>query len=132
LSSQLRARGVRPRKSLGQNFLVDDGTAGRIAAAAALSPRDLAIEIGAGTGALTRHLAQVAGHVIALEIDPALLPILQADTAEAGNVTVVHGDALEVDFAGQAGAAAAAHGSPFDRTCFVANLPYYITSVAIR
>jgi 16S rRNA (adenine1518-N6/adenine1519-N6)-dimethyltransferase len=134
LSSRSRGRGIQPRKSLGQNFLTDDTTARRIAAAATLSPSDLAIEIGPGTGALTRHLAGSAGHVVAIELDPALLPVLQQELAGAGadNVTIVHGDALEVDFARLAREAERVHGASFARVCFVANLPYYITSAAIR
>jgi 16S rRNA (adenine1518-N6/adenine1519-N6)-dimethyltransferase len=132
LSSRSRGRGIQPRKSLGQNFLTDDTTARRIAAAATLSPSDLAIEIGPGTGALTRHLAGSAGHVVAIELDPALLPVLQGELAGAGNVTIIHGDALEVDLAGLAREAERVHGASFARVCFVANLPYYITSAAIR
>lgn len=128
----MRARGVQPRKSLGQNFLTDDGTARRIAAAAALTARDLAIEIGPGAGALTRHLVQAAGHVIAIELDAELLPHLREAAAGAPNLTIVQGDALEVDYGRLAAAAAAAHGAVFERICFVANLPYYITSLAIR
>jgi 16S rRNA (adenine1518-N6/adenine1519-N6)-dimethyltransferase len=132
LSSRLKARGVQPRKSLGQNFLTDDGTARRIAAAAGLSSRDLVFEIGPGAGALTQHLAAAAGHVVAIELDPALLGILGEELAGTSNVTLIHGDALEVDFGRLVDAAAAVDGRPFERICFVANLPYYITSAIIR
>ena len=70
----LREFGLRPKKSLGQNWLVDESALSRITAAAELSPQDTVLEIGPGLGALTRHLAERAGHVIAIDLDAALLP----------------------------------------------------------
>jgi 16S rRNA (adenine1518-N6/adenine1519-N6)-dimethyltransferase len=131
LSSRLKARGFVPRKSLGQNFLTDDATAQRIVAAADISDRDLVFEVGPGTGALTRHLAAAAGRVIAVELDQTLLPILQEELGATSNVTLVHGDALDVDFPTLA-QNAQTHFGQFSAIRFVANLPYYITSAAIR
>jgi 16S rRNA (adenine1518-N6/adenine1519-N6)-dimethyltransferase len=132
LSSRRQARGIVPRKSLGQNFLTDDATARRIVEAAEIERDDLAFEIGPGTGALTVHLVERAGWVVAIELDQALIPVLQDALGEARNITVVHGDALEVDFAGLVREAERAFGRPFKAIRFVANLPYYITSAAIR
>lgn len=132
MNSSFRAHGVTPRKSLGQNFLVDEATARRIVAAAEVTRGDLALEIGPGTGALTVHLAAQAGRVVAIELDRALIPTLKQALGAASNVTVVQGDALAVDLAALAQAETEAFGRPFDAVRVVANLPYYITSAAIR
>jgi len=132
LSSRLKARGIVPRKSLGQNFLTDDATARRIVDAAEITAEDLALEIGPGAGALTVHLARRAGWVVAVELDHALIPLLQRELAGSRNVAIVHGDALEVDFGSLVREAEQAFGRSFAAVRFVANLPYYITSAAIR
>lgn len=132
MSSRLKAHGIFPRKSLGQNFLADEATARRIVDAAEIEQSDLVFEIGPGTGALTTRLAKCAGWVVSIELDRALIPALREELGEARNVTIVHGDALEADFVQLAQEAARAFGNPFRATRFVANLPYYITSAAIR
>ena len=132
MSSRLKTRGIVPRKSLGQNFLTDDATARRIVDAAEIGREDLAFEIGPGLGALTVHLARRAGWVVAIELDRALIPNLQRELAGLGNVAIIQGDALEADFAILAHEAEQAFGRSFAAIRFVANLPYYITSAAIR
>lgn len=132
MSSRLKARGIVPRKSLGQNFLTDDATARRIVDAAEVGRSDLVFEIGPGVGALTTHLVRCAGWVVAIELDQTLIPALQDALGGAQNVTVLHGDALEVDFIRLAQDAKHAFGGSFEAIRFVANLPYYITSAAIR
>jgi len=117
-----------PRKSLGQHFLADQAVAARIVAAAEIAKDDLVIEIGPGTGALTVWLAQRAKRVIAIELDQSLIPALEARLRALPNVTIVHGDALEVDFK----ALVQRETGAFAAIRFVANLPYYITSAAIR
>jgi len=117
-----------PRKRLGQHFLTNQVIAERIVAAAHIGSDDLVLEIGPGTGALTVWLAQRAKRVIAIELDRSLLPALKAKLGAATNVTVVHGDALAIDFEALVGREAGA----FAAVRFVANLPYYITSAAIR
>lgn len=117
-----------PRKSLGQHFLTDQAIAARIVAAAEIAKDDLVIEIGPGTGALTVRLAQHARRVIAIELDRSLIPTLEARLRASSNVTIVHGDALEADF----NALTQQETGPFAAIRFVANLPYYITSAAIR
>ena len=72
----LREFDLRPNKSLGQNWLVDESALARIAAAAELTPQDTVLEIGPGLGSLTRHLAEGAGRVVAVELDAALIPPL--------------------------------------------------------
>ncbi len=131
IKSQLHAFGVSPHKSLGQNFLVDEGVALKIVAAAEFQPGDIAIEIGPGTGALTRFLSEAAQHVFAIELDARLLPVLESNVAGVTNLTIVQADALEVDF-GALVATLNLPSSPPPIIRFVANLPYYITAVAIR
>ena len=117
-----------PKKSLGQNFLRDDQHARRIVAAANIQPDEIAIEIGPGVGALTQHLVQVARKVIAIELDANLIPELRANVASEA-LRIVHADAMAVDFA----TLLQEHGELATAPVkFVANLPYYITSAAIR
>lgn len=122
-SNRARAHGIQPRKSLGQNFLVDDAVSRRIVDAARIQPGDLVVEIGPGLGALTRLLAAHAEQVIAIELDQSIIPALNQELAHCDNVRIVHGDALEVDYQELTA------GRPVR---IVANLPYYITSHAIR
>lgn len=120
----LRAFGIRPRKRWGQHFLVSRGALEQILAAADLTGQDTVLEIGAGLGTLTAALAQRAGRVIAVEIDRALLPALQAAVAPYPNVQTIVGDAMTVDLA-------AAFGDGPGRRQLVANLPYNAASALI-
>jgi 16S rRNA (adenine1518-N6/adenine1519-N6)-dimethyltransferase len=132
LTKTLRSRGVIPRKSLGQNFLTDDAMAQRIVAAAQIAPHNTVIEIGAGAGALTKHLARQARRVLAVELDQQLIPILREELAGFTNVLIVHDDALEIDFARLIRREAQVQTETGDEIRVVANLPYYITSAVIR
>jgi 16S rRNA (adenine1518-N6/adenine1519-N6)-dimethyltransferase len=124
-AGELLARhGLSPKKSLGQNFLVDPRVPERIAAAAELSPDDVVVEIGAGLGALTAHLLGRAQRVVAIERDARLAAVLRGELGARDDLTIVEGDALEFDWA--AGARAA--GRPL---IVVGNLPYVVTSPVI-
>lgn len=123
LLAQLSTLGIRPKKGLGQNFLVDPAHRARIVAAADLTPDDTVLEVGPGPGVLTELLAQQAGRVIAVELDDRLIPFLRERFAGQPRVTIVHADILETD------PAELVEGRPYK---VVANLPYYITSAAIR
>ena len=90
--------GVRPTKSLGQNFLIDPNLARAIAADAEVGPGDRVIEIGAGLGSLTMALASTGARVRAIEFDRRLLPALEEVTAALDGVEIVHADALKVDW----------------------------------
>ena len=108
---------VRPKKRLGQHFLVDDNILGVIARLAELQPEDVAREIGPGLGAPTRYLADRVGHVHAVELDRSLEPEL-AELAARPNVDLHWGDALAIDLA-------ALEPAP---TKLVANLPYNVAT----
>jgi 16S rRNA (adenine1518-N6/adenine1519-N6)-dimethyltransferase len=121
-ANELLARyGLRPKKSWGQNFLVDRRVADRIVQAAAVQADDVVVEIGAGLGALTAGLAAAAGRVVAVERDPDLVAVLRAELAGQQRVEVAAVDALEYDFAAEAGRSGRA-------LVVVGNLPYQITS----
>jgi 16S rRNA (adenine1518-N6/adenine1519-N6)-dimethyltransferase len=122
----LHAAGVRPRKSLGQNFLVDDGALAQVASAADIGAEDVLLEIGAGVGSLTRLLAACARRVIAVEIDPLLISLLRAALSSFPNVTLVQGDILTLPVEDLVGNAALGNYK------VAANIPYYITSAIIR
>ncbi|MFQ6034137.1 MAG: 16S rRNA (adenine(1518)-N(6)/adenine(1519)-N(6))-dimethyltransferase RsmA [Candidatus Bipolaricaulia bacterium] len=120
----LREKGIRPKRGLGQHFLCDENILEKIVAAAELSPDELVIEPGAGLGTLTLALAARAGRVIAVELDPRLIPILQANiaAARADNVRVIAQDFLKLGLAELVVAAGE------KRAKVVGNLPYGITS----
>lgn len=111
------------QKKYGQNFLIDTVVLERIIKAAQIGPEDCVLEIGPGIGSMTQYLAENAGKVIAVEIDKALIPILEETLAPYGNVTVLQGDILKVDIRELAEKYHA--GKPLK---VVANLPYYITT----
>jgi 16S rRNA (adenine1518-N6/adenine1519-N6)-dimethyltransferase len=120
--SLLRRLGLKPKKALGQHFLLHPHQARRIVAALNLQGEDTVVEIGAGLGALTTFLAQAARRVIALEWDPDLARFLQEDLfSKTPGVEVLCQDVLDFDFK-EAGQAA---GQPL---AVVGNLPYQITS----
>ncbi len=118
----LKSHGVRARKRLGQNFLVDDSAVEAIIKAAAIEPTDRVLEIGAGLGALTVPLAMAAEAVTAVELDERLTKILVERTRLCTNIQIVRGDFLEIPLDDLVPAGSAT------RWKVVANLPYYVTS----
>jgi 16S rRNA (adenine1518-N6/adenine1519-N6)-dimethyltransferase len=115
--------GFKFSKGLGQNFLIDDTVLEDIIEAAYISPEDLVIEIGPGVGTLTKLLLKKAKKVCAIELDDKLIPILQEELKEFGNLELIHGDALKVDFNEIIGDEKSVK--------VVANLPYYVTTPII-
>jgi 16S rRNA (adenine1518-N6/adenine1519-N6)-dimethyltransferase len=93
----LAARGLRPKKRLGQHFLVDGGAARKIASLCVLEAGTWVVEIGAGTGTLTRALLEAGARLRALEIDPDLIEVLR-DRADLARAEIVEADALTYDF----------------------------------
>jgi 16S rRNA (adenine1518-N6/adenine1519-N6)-dimethyltransferase len=119
----LKRYDLHARKGLGQNFLQDPLVLEKIVSAAEIQPTDIVLEIGPGLGSLTRYLAVAAKEVVAVELDPNLLPPLKAVLSPYQNVRLIHGDMLKL--------------SPKDLIAendyiVVANIPYYITSAVIR
>ncbi|MGH7709413.1 MAG: 16S rRNA (adenine(1518)-N(6)/adenine(1519)-N(6))-dimethyltransferase RsmA [Vulcanimicrobiaceae bacterium] len=117
----LGERGLRPKRRLGQNFLMDAGVAGRIARLCVDEPAGRVVEIGAGTGALTIALLALGAAVTAIEIDPDLVAIMRS-RPELLPATILQADALAFDFAGWAA------GSPW---VAAGNLPYNIATPLI-
>ncbi len=95
LRTLFEERGIHPKNKLGQNFLIDLNLIELLVRSAELNKGDLALEIGCGTGSLTNRLAQHAGAVLAIEIDPLFFNLTQETVLDRGNVTLVHADALK-------------------------------------
>src|SRR3989344_4652275 len=115
------------RKSLGQNFLMHSRIAERIALVADIKPDDVVLEIGPGTGMLTRELLKLAGRVVAIEADRELFEKLQTDFKNEiaeNKLELIHGDIrkypLNTAIAGNSGYKV------------VANIPYYLTGEIFR
>lgn len=123
LRNLLAAHRMRPLKSFGQNFLVDRSVLQNIVEAAAIEPDDELLEVGSGTGVLTRELAKQARRVVAVELERDMLSLLKNTTAAYPNVELVARNLLFLDpveiFA----------QAPYK---LVANLPYYITAPTFR
>ncbi|HEY8744976.1 MAG TPA: 16S rRNA (adenine(1518)-N(6)/adenine(1519)-N(6))-dimethyltransferase RsmA [Chloroflexota bacterium] len=123
LQATLRAHNVRPSKSLGQNFLLDLDVVDASLAAAKVGPDDTILEVGPGAGVLTLALVRAARRVVAVELDHDMLRILAAVRRDHRNLELVEANIIAFppsDFVG------------YDPYKVVANLPYYLTSVAIR
>ena len=155
--STIKKYGFNFQKKFGQNFLIDSHVIAKIIRAAEITKDDIVLEIGPGIGTMTQYLAEAAGHVIAVEIDSKLLPILADTLSSYDNVTVVNEDILKCDIealvrdvangmpADDAGDGKSADGSMDDsedagsrkddnaghHLKVVANLPYYITTPII-
>lgn len=118
----LAAHGLAPHKSFGQNFVVDPNTVRKVVRDAGVQAGDVVVEVGPGLGSLTLALREAGATVIAVEIDAGLVRALTQVVGGDRQVTIVHADALEVDFsalvadAGDSGA------------LFVANLPYNVAT----
>ncbi len=118
----LRKHGLHPNKTLGQNFLLDEAALQKVIDSAAVTSQDVVLEIGAGLGSLTRHLAIHAQQVVAVEIDKGLIPALEQVVGQFSNVTVMQGDILALHLAEML---------PLPEYLVVANIPYNITSALI-
>jgi 16S rRNA (adenine1518-N6/adenine1519-N6)-dimethyltransferase len=114
----LAAHGLAPRRTSGQNFVVDPNTVRRIVEAARLRADDTVLEVGPGLGSLTLALADVVARVVAVEIDSGLVAALDEVVGDLDNVEVVHADAMRADLGTLVGGPAR----------LVANLPYNLAT----
>ena len=114
------------QKKFGQNFLIDPNVLQRIMDAAEITGEDCVLEIGPGIGTMTQYLCERARHVISVEIDKNLIPILEDTLAAYDNKTIINEDILKVDM--NRLAEEYNGGKPMK---VVANLPYYITTPII-
>ena len=111
------------KHSLGQNFIEDEALLEQLAELSLVTPEDNVLEIGPGFGALTRPLAARCRHIVSLEIDETLLPILRVTLERCDNAEVVQGDVMKTDLS------ALVREKLGDGPLRVAaNLPYYITT----
>jgi 16S rRNA (adenine1518-N6/adenine1519-N6)-dimethyltransferase len=123
ISFLLRKNKIRPKKSFGQNFLVDDEALTQILAAAKLTRTDTVVEVGPGLGVMTEHLSRHARDVIAIELDDNLAAFLKETTGDKPNINVISGDILQMPPSGFVG------DNPY---LVVANLPYSIAAGILR
>jgi 16S rRNA (adenine1518-N6/adenine1519-N6)-dimethyltransferase len=119
----MKKYGIKPKKSLGQNFLIEPAGLNKVIDAAQLQAEDEVLEIGAGLGSLTYLLAQSVRQVVAVEIDKAVLPPLREALTNFENVQIIEGDILEKN------PDELMQGKDY---VVVANIPYYISSAIIR
>lgn len=123
LRNLLYAHNMRPNKAFGQNFLVDRAILQNIIDAANIVPTDQILEVGSGTGVLTRELAKIAQRVVAVELERDMLKLLATTTLPFSNIELIEKDLLHLnpeDIFGK------------DPYKLVANLPYYITAPTFR
>lgn len=114
------------KKSLGQNFLIDENIIKKILDSAQITKEDIVIEVGPGIGTLTQALATQAHKVVAVEIDKHLLPILQDTLSDFNNVEVIHADILKLDIENLIQEIGNQKSIKV-----IANLPYYVTTPII-
>jgi 16S rRNA (adenine1518-N6/adenine1519-N6)-dimethyltransferase len=134
LRTLFEERGIKPKNKLGQNFLIDLNLLDLIVRSAELSQTDLALEIGCGTGSLTGRLAEQAGAVLAVEIDPAFHDLVR-ETINQPNVTLLHTDVLknknELSPEVLASLADLRNRPGITRLKIVSNLPYAVATPVI-
>jgi 16S rRNA (adenine1518-N6/adenine1519-N6)-dimethyltransferase len=122
--SLLKQYQARPSKRFGQNFLADRGIVRKIVEAAEITGKDTVLEIGPGTGELTREIVKAAGKVIAVEKDPRMVQILKGSLRDVVNLKIVQGDIRRLDIR--------ECGIKEDDYKAVGNLPFYLTAPVIR
>ena len=126
LKSVLESQGFSFKKSLGQNFLIDDTVCPRMAAAVS-GEKVGVLEIGPGAGVLTAQLSAACKKVVSVELDTRLKPVLEQTLADCDNVKIIWNDILKIDLQ----SVLAEEFSDCDTINICANLPYYITSPVI-
>ena len=124
----LREQGIRLKKRLGQNFLIDEGILDKIVEVANLNKDEVVIEIGPGIGTLTRKIAQEVKQVLAIELDENLIRLLKETLKFYSNIEIIRADILKVNLTKFANSELR---TPNSKLKIVANLPYYITTPII-
>jgi len=114
--------GLKPKKSFGQNFLVDESVVADLVGAADLTKEDVVVEIGAGTGVVTKELAKLAGKVFAFEIDRDLISVQQSRLLNYQNIEIINKDFLRFTI----------NNLRFKNYKIVGSIPYQITSPLIH
>lgn len=122
LKEALLGRGLSPRKRFGQNFLVREELAQRIVDHCHLGPEDVAVEIGAGAGALTARIASRVRHLTAVEKDSGLVALLRDELRDLPRLAILEGDFLEFDLAAEA------MRRGVGKLVVVGNIPYNLTT----
>ena len=122
---------LRPAKSLGQNFLTDETTLGRIAGSLDAGENDLVIEIGPGTGALTSFFAGKVRKTVLIEIDRHLIPVLEDRYSRSPGTEIIHADATRTDLSAIC-LNFIESGPANGKLKLISNVPYYITTQLIQ
>ena len=115
---------IKPRKKLGQSFLIDQNIIKKIAVAAQITKEDIVVEIGAGIGVLTEILAQEANKIIAVELDASLVHVLKTKLAGYSNAEIISNDILNYDFS-------SISNRYNNKVKVIGNVPYNISSPLI-
>lgn len=121
---RIRDSQLRYKQSLGQNFIYDEDLLAALVKSSGVTPEDDVLEIGPGSGSMTKYLCGTAHHVLSVELDDRLIPLLSAFMEPYDNFTLVHGDVMQVDLA----EITRELRKPLS---VVANIPYYITTPLI-
>lgn len=121
---RIRESNLRYKQGLGQNFLYDDDLLAALVAVSGVEQDDDVLEVGPGSGSMTRHLCKAAHHVLSVELDERLIPLLEAFLHDYDNFTLVHGDVMSLNLQ----EVTAELRKPLS---VVANIPYYITTPLI-
>ena len=121
---RIRESQLQYKQSLGQNFIYDEDLLARLAEVSGVTQEDDVLEVGPGCGSLTKHLCLRAHHVLSVELDERLIPLLSAFMASHDNFTLVQGDIMKLNLP----ELTASLRKPLS---VVANIPYYITTPLI-
>src|SRR3989344_691943 len=124
IKKELNQLGIQPKKSLGQNFLINEGVYAKIVAALDIKAGNKILEVGPGLGTLTQYLADAGAEVIAVEKDHQLTEYLKIKFADEKRVKIIEGDILNFGPAG--------YKLPTTHYKLVGNIPYYLTSHLLR
>jgi len=130
IKSLLQKYNLKPNKTMGQNFLINEDTLEKIIKAADLNKNDLVLEVGPGLGILTKELSKKAKKIITIEKDKQMVEALKQELKDYENIEIIHGDVLEI-LRGRSLKCIHFKERPLSYKV-IANIPYYLTSHLIR